>query len=211
MTDIEKMRQEMRDEWLTMLRNFNQPSHNPSWSSSTDIIQKLNMIAESAPNNRIFLPGSGSGNLIRASISHENGCIELQCGGIPEVVRPSILKLEYFASKPESSYLRLDCHELLPRIKSGESDRSTPYERVFEMSPGEYVDASQYYAENQNVGENARPVHAETTKRLMSRLLRGSFIIVGHSSNYNLAISTSDGRHGSMPGSDFRRLVESDF
>lgn len=192
--------------WLEVQRNLF-PAVIPSscsWTELDSIVKVLNKI--SAPNlNHMFFPTGGGIDLRGAKYSNEEGCIELDFGSIPRIIKPRVLYFESFVPYYNSSYFRLETYALSP---SGiYEEYLNPREELIELEPLEYLDSSswddgEFY--NKHTGEY-EPLPGNA--RRVIRIFRGSFAIFAKGSLYNRISETYDGRHDKMPASEFRAYI----
>lgn len=101
------MHDEFREKYLPRWENLiksifqgNVPEHF-EWSNIHDIVSTLNTIGSSDSLNHTFFASGGGLDLTGAIESHENGCIELNFGGLINILKPKKLMFEYF---PEGDF-----------------------------------------------------------------------------------------------------------
>jgi len=204
--DFGVFRREANAAWLKALQHATgkKDLSTRTWTDPKEIVEVLRAIG--VPNsNHMFFPTGGGNDLASATIAREAGCIELFCHGedgdrgSPEIVKPRSLTLNAIAGIPSMSYLRLELDELAP---SGVYDSvSNGREELTETEPLQYEDRSLW-----DDGEYV-PSH-----RLVTRWLRGSFVIFAKGSLYNAFDDywegdTYDGRHSKMDAAQFRKYV----
>lgn len=183
------------------------------WEDINDIINVLKVVCSYRNLNHTFFPGSGGMDLEDIRLSHEKGCIELDCQLI-EIVKPKRLLFESFGTDPEWNFFRLELDELEPSdvhkayVEREQDTKVYHRESVSEIYPGQYeeydiYDNRDYYKEiGYDIPETARHV---------TRWFRGTFVIFNKRSTYNMDSSTYDGRHNKMSTEEFREYIESNI
>lgn len=181
------------------------------WEDNEDIIKILKVIGSYDDMNHMFYPNGGGLDLEDARLSQEQGCIELDFGGLIDIVKPKRLIFESFGFDPEWNYFRLELDNLEPSDvykKDGKDDawyKEQMHESVSELYPAQYdnyelVEHKYDYREmGYDIPDSARQV---------SRWFEGSFVIFNKSSTYNHTSSTYDGRHNSMSTDEFRKYIQ---
>lgn len=164
------------------------------------IIHVLKMITSRRIANHVLLPGMGGLDLLDVEKANEEGCIYMYMQMQTILVRPKGLVIARYKDS-DWSFLLLETEEQQPLM-----ERHGEYEElVVEDAPGHYVpgDDAQYGVYNYDTGEKL----PKGSKKLF-RQLKGSFMIVPKSGNYNGITSTYDGRHDKMSAIELFRYVE---
>lgn len=172
------------------------------WTDIQDIVLILNKIGSSDALNHTFFASGGGLDLIDAIQSHEKGCIEINCNGLVNILKPKKLMFEYFLEGDyEWSYFRIVADNL-PSSNVYENLNSND-EELTELSPCNYVDRSVWDANEFN--GQPLPLNA----RVVIRILSGDLVIFNKASLYNTNPSTYDGRHSKYGVEGFRKHIES--
>ncbi|EEX40802.1 serine/threonine protein kinase [Vibrio furnissii] len=191
-------------EWFD-LQNQLFPAGTPSstsWTRLDDIVTILNKISDVRSLNHMFYPDGGGHNFIGAEKAKEDGFISIYVSKKScETLKPKKLTFESFGLNPQWDYFRLECdiveptgvYEKLPKLYSAEE--------LVEINPGEYIPRI-HWDENEYMGEPL-PGHAQ----VISRFMKGCFVIFSTRSRYNLTSSTYDGRHNKMSEAAFREYI----
>jgi serine/threonine protein kinase len=179
-----------------------------TWSDKDDIVKILKMVCSFDQLNHFFYPNGGGMDLKDVRLSHEDECIELDCGLI-DIVKPSRLIFESFNYNPEWNYFRLEIDNLKPiEVLNSEGIKTNvniyDHEVVSELSEGEYysykiLENREYYKKHYLITSYSRHV---------SRWFRGSFVFFCKTSIYNSIASTYDGRHNKMNTDEFRLYIQ---
>jgi len=154
------------------------------WVEERDVLKVLNDIGATPHRNHAFFPSGGGLDLTSARASHERGCVELDLQGLINVAKVQSLQMERFAGdlSGEWTYFRLN---LAPLAPSGiYPDLTFPFEELTEVRAGEYDERS--LSESPECPPGARVV---------TRWLKGAFVIFAKGSTYNHTSATYDGRH----------------
>lgn len=178
------------------------------FEKNDDIIYALNTISKLPNINHMFFPDGGGFDLKYVEKATEDGCITMNADGIFIVLKPKRLLIENISNDPVWSYIRLELDDLAPHEKPKEEspDEAIPpnfYERLTEISPGEYGNwiLGNYgkYANGERLPNGYRTIH---------RYLRGAFVFFPKSSIYNHTSATYDGRHNDTDSARFRMLIK---
>ncbi len=180
-----------------------------SWNNIKNIINILNIIGSIDNSNHTFLPQGGGLDLTGASGSMEESCIELNFGGMPDIIKPKSLFFESFGPKTEWAYFRLETCELEPSPISATNGiyqyNNASSEELTELESGMYIERSAwdnryYYAEDEEK-------NIPKTARLIKRVLNGSYVTFAKTSPYNRNPDTYDGRHNLTTLDEFRNQI----
>lgn len=211
----EENRREFREEslssWRDVVNQLSGTNSLVSWKSRSDILKVLKLVADKAPLNHTMHPGGGGLDLTGAVGSREENCIDLDFQGTTTIVLPISLTLVAPANDPlrEWAYFRLETGELKP---SGVYDDlgDLDYEEVLELRPGVYVERYHSDAGFYGHDEDGNEVPLPRGARVVSRVFRGSFVVVAKASTYNCDPENDayDGRHARMSPDEFRTYIE---
>jgi len=165
-------------EWISLQKNLF-PGIIPTqviWTELSDILNILNILGSSESLNHMFFPGGGGLDLEGAYPSHENGCIELNCG-YTEIIKPTRLIFQSFPGQYEWNYFRIETDGISP---SGVYNNLTyDHEEVTEIAPCRYI-ARHYWDQGTY---NGKPL--PETARVVSRHFKGNFLIFQKTSEFN--------------------------
>lgn len=163
------------------------------------IIHVLNKITTRKIANHVMLPGKGGLDLISAEKANEDGCIYLHLQWQTILLRPKELAIATFRDS-DWSFVLLETEEQEPI-----TDEHDEYdELIVEDYPAHYVSGkyAQYGVYDYDSGEKLPEGY-----KTMFRQLKGSFMIVPKTGNYNDITSTYDGRHTKMTPIELYRYV----
>lgn len=171
------------------------------WVDNQDIISILDKLGSSDTLNHAFFASSGGMDLITATKSHEEGCVEIHCSDLISIIKPKKLMFESFSEDDyEWAYFRIVLDDLART--NVYDDQRYDYEILTELSPGDYVERSVwddgYY--------KGRPLSEEA--RVVGRILTGDLVIFNKASLYKANPSTYDGRHAILGVEGFREHIE---
>lgn len=173
-----------------------------TWFNPDDIIHVPRQASKTDGLNHMFFPDGGGLTISAIDHSLESGSVRLDCD-LKFVVKPLKLTFESFGSGSSWSYFRLEADPVAPTGTDGAYLPESGYkETVCEISPGEYVaiDAWEY-------GEYEGEL-LPSSARLLTRYLKGSFVIFSTRSPYNLDSAAYDARHEKFGEDDFRRYIQ---
>ncbi len=171
---------------------------NCEWTNLDDIINVLNVIGSINNSNHMFYPTGGGLDVKSSKKSTESNCIEIFTG-LTDILKPKRLLFESF-DDPIWNYFRIETSELEPTGVYKEKDY--PSEELTEIETGKYINRS-YWDEGEYQGQKL-----PKTARVLTRHLKGSFVIFAKSSYYNRNSSTYDARHNKMSAEEFRAYIE---
>ena len=199
----DEFRNENLPKWENLLKSIF-PEAIPErheWTDNKDIISILQKIAASDTLNHVFLASTGGLDLVGASESNEEDCIEIHLTDLISVIKPEKLMFESFADGDyEWAYFRVVLDELART--NVYLDQRYDYEILTELTPGNYVERSVfddgYY--------KGRPFTEET--RVVGRILKGDLVIFNTASLYKANPDTHDGRHAIAGVEGFRDHIE---
>lgn len=205
-------------EWLHLIEDFERrnlvewteimqilfplgPPQSSRWTNVDTICAILNKVAKIPSLNHMFYPGGGGNTMTNVAPASEDGFIEIHAMGV-YLVSPKQLTFESFSADSHWNYFRLESN-VLPSIEYSDPDRDIYEEAFTEIQPGEY--GPYYLLENSYYD---REISLPKTARLVTRYIKGSFVIFSTRSPYNLETSTYDGRHNKMNEDEFRSYIE---
>lgn len=199
----EEFRNENLPKWENLIKSIfkEEIPERYEWEDNEDIILILNKIASTDTLNHVFFASSGGLDLISASESHEEGCIEIHCTDLISIVKPEKLMFESFSEGDfEWAYFRLVLDDLART--NVYLDQRYDYEILTELSPANYAERSVWddgYYKGRPLSEDARVV---------GRILTGDLVIFNKASLYKANPSTYDGRHAILGVEGFRDHIE---
>lgn len=164
------------------------------------MIKVLNMIANRKILNHVMLPDGGGLDLTYAEKANEEGCIYLHLQMQTILMRPKALVIATY-KKSDWNFIMLETEGQEPV-----TERHDVYDEVVvEDRPAHYVSGqyARYGVYDYDTGEKLPDGY-----KVLSRQLKGSFMIVPKQGYYNSITSTYDGRHSNMTGVDLYRYVE---
>lgn len=171
------------------------------WTDRHEIVVVLKTIGSIRNSNHMFYPRGGGLDVEGADISVEDNCIEIDTGGLIDIVKPTRLIFHSFKAEQQWNYFRLETADLKPSRVYETNDYSD--EELCELSPGNYV--SRVHWDEGEYREEKLPKSA----RVVTRHFRGSFVIFQKTSIYNKNSRTYDGRHNKMTDVEFRIHIQS--
>jgi len=169
-----------------------------SWSNREDIVKVLNLLGRMPNLNHMFVPTGGGIDLSSAEKAAEDGCIALNSFGT-DIVKPRKLIAESISKDYIWSYFRLELDILEPIFE----DIGFEYEELTEDIPGHYLSP---ICGNYGYYEDDLPL--PEGYRIVSRYLRGNYVIFLKTSIYNKINGTYDARHDKMNTEEFREYIE---
>jgi len=173
------------------------------WKDINKIVEVLNVVGTTPAYNHMIFSDTGGLDFNYAELAAEEGCIYLHTTfDFCFVVKPKCLCYEGFGENYRWNYFLLELDKMDPIIK--ESD-IVDYEYLVEDTPAHYVDATyvQY-----GVYDYDTEVPLPQGYKLVSRYLKGKFLIVMKDGPYNKISGTYDGRHGMCSSLKFREYIE---
>jgi serine/threonine-protein kinase len=184
----------------------NRPKSN-SWIKPDEIVEVLSHVVQENLNHCYFPTGGGM-DLEDVRPSAEEGCIELiWTGRMAAIIRPRILQFEYFPGFPSLSYFRIEADLLKP---VGGIEPDAMYERLTEISPGEYREAWVWDSGCLGCDESGAEIPLPDDARKISRYFRGSFAVFAKGSLYNRLsdpCDAYDANHHKLGAKDFREFI----
>ena len=197
--DFDKRNSREWEELLSLLFPLSVPQR-AVWTDLDSIVTVLNEIGKIPSLNHLFFPTGGGNTITGACRAGEEGFIEFQAIGA-NLLKPRKLSFESFGHKAFWNYMRLEADEVDPTgTYDLQPDAYSEY--LTEVEPGHYENAN--LLEYREFGEDDLP----DTARLVTRHLRGSFVIFSTRSAYNLNSATYDARHEKMGEVGFRNYIK---
>jgi hypothetical protein len=191
-----------RQDWIGIQQKLF-PSGLPEkceWTDKNEIVNVLRTIGSIKNSNHMFYPRGGGLDVEGAGLSSEKDCIEIDTGGLIDILKPSRLIFHSFKNEePQWNYFRLETLELKP---SGIYDNEDYDEELCELTSGEYISRA-YWDEGKY---NGKKLPSEA--RVITRHFGGSFVIFQKTSIYNRNSRTYDGRHNKMTDEEFRNYIQ---
>lgn len=188
--------------WENFINEFfsNDIPERAEWTSSIEIMEILNRIGCSEIHNHTFFPSGGGLDLSGATSSHLPGILEVNFGQSIHYIKP---KKIIFHSFPDADYewfyFRLETDALPPSGVYAELDLD--YEELVELGPSQYINRVHW-----DSGEyNGRRL--PQSARLVTRELKGDFVIFSKASLYNQNSGTYDARHNRMSDEEFKDYI----
>jgi serine/threonine-protein kinase len=169
------------------------------WTDLEKIVQVLNYLGSIDNLNHMLFPDGGGMDMIGARLGMEEGTIDLIVEEkIGLIVKPKRLIFENLGFDWEWNYFRLETGGLEP---TGIEEPYRNCEHLVEIRPMEYNE-HRFWDEGEYRGEKL-----PSSARLVSRFMRGDFVIFQKTSMYNRIPSTYDGRHNQMNADEFRNYI----
>lgn len=169
------------------------------WEDLDDIVHILNLIGSIPALNHMFYPAGGGMDLEGAKRGSEPNTIELIIDvNYVDLIKPKRLIFESFNTDAQWNYFRLETDKLEP---TGIRDEHHGSEELVEIEPVHYIDRS-YWDDGYYEGEKI-----PSSARLVTRYMKGDFVIFSKKSFYNHASSTYDGRHNQLDSDEFREYI----
>ena len=141
-------------------------------------------------------------DILGARLGNEENTIELVIEErIVYVLRPKRLMFESFGFDWEWNYFRLESENLEPLIDIDFAQKYH-YEGLVEIEPGHYIEMV-YWDRGEYKGQEL-----PCESRLVSRYIRGDFVIFQKTSMYNRIHATYLGIHNKMNSEEFRNYIE---
>lgn len=195
-------------DWATAINQAfgDAPPRSEQWTDLDTMLHVLSLFMGQNLNHTM-LPGSGGLDMESISRSPEPGCLEFcPANRLANTFRPAVLFFEHFRESPWNSFFLLETQSLRP---CGVYDDSNgEYEEVVELSPGEYIERSHHDTGILDYDEDGREIPLPRTSRIVSRHMRGKFLIVAKRSIWNRVSSTYDGRHNRMTAQQIRKQIQ---
>ena len=167
--------------------------------------------------NHTMLPTSGGMDMNAIGSSPEPGCLEFshsnQFYAYTYTFRPAVLLFEYFPESPPNSFFLLETQQLQPcgvyKKNSGNSEEVD--ETVVEFAPAKYIDIACLDTGILGYNEEGDEIPLPLTMRIVSRYMKGKFLVVAKRSIWNNNPATYDGRHNQMTAEEIRTVIQRNF
>lgn len=175
-----------------------------TWHKPQEIADILNRLCTVSNLTHVFFPGHGGLDIVNAKLSLEEGCLELNFGGV-EIVKPKRLVFETFGDDFQWNYFRLELDSLEPcRLNDDDvQEAEDRREELAELSPASYYPVDILKNRPNYKSQYFIPYGA----RIVRRWFGGNFVIFSKRSYYNLASQTYDGRHDRFDSDGFRDYI----
>lgn len=218
---LEQFHEESRAMWDATITAVAGPGAGSKvvWRDKKAIAAALAPFMGQAKNHAHF-PTGGGHDFLDVRASAEPGCLEFKVSeGTAYVMKPRKLTLERLDSEG-NSFLLLELDELEPsgvydRDDDDDDDRNDRdddedrgSEELLELSPGEYVDRSQWDRGFLGYDADGDEIPFPNDARVVVRWFRGKVLFVGKGSLWNGDPGTYDGRHDRMTVAQIRRVIE---
>lgn len=170
------------------------------WTGIDEICAVLRLAVDSKNLNHMFIPTGGGMDLTKVEFAAEPGFIRLELG-MEFILKPRCLNFEAFGPGSPWNYFRLEAEQVSPTGIPGAVTLDEMEELLCELTPGNYVSSSSL-----DEGEHDHAPLPKTA-RLITRALKGAFVIFAKRSWYNLVPGTYDARHQLMSAEEFRNYI----
>lgn len=169
------------------------------WEQIDGIAEILNYLGSIDSLNHMHLPNRGGMDLLGATLGAEPGTIELNVGDrTVYVVKPNRLIFENLDFDWEWNYFRLETGGLNPKRRV-RIRHNCQY--LVEIAPKKYISRERW----EQATEQGQEYSSEY--RLISRYMKGDFLILQKTSLYNSSGYTYDGKHNQMGTDEFRQYI----
>ncbi len=177
------------------------------WEDRNAIVEVLNLIGKMSMNH-MFFPISGGNDLMGASLSHIENCIELYTSTSTKgynLVKPKVLTFNSFPNY-NFNYFRLEIAGIQP---SGVYKDKYNVEEIVEIEKNKYIDR-RYWDE----GEYQEESLPQESRLQCRHLNEGAFAIVSKTSLYNRIKKPVDhynGTHDKMTPDQFYEYIKQSY
>lgn len=176
------------------------------WNSPQDIVVILKEITYFKHINHLFFE-SGGLDFNDATLSNEEGYIELNCGDLIHKLKPKSLRFESFRI-PNWNYFLLELDSISQDISLNSSISMEYYDNlieVIEITPGKYIpDWCHYY--NRDMTSENKEILPETARRI-TLCSNGKYIFCSKTGKYNKESSTYNGYQQFFSCENFRDFI----
>ncbi len=195
-----------------------------NWSDPKDIIQQLTPFM-GLNRNHTLLPGGGGNDMESIDFAKEEGCLEFcLTSRFVSVFKPDVLHFEFFPKSQLNSFFLLEAKEI-PRSQRGffffffgtknfpssggdDHKNDLSYEEGGESNPQDDIERFDYDPETIMDNDGEGEPGLKKTNHVVSRYLRGRFLIVAKKSIWNRTCATYDGRHNNMTVQQIRERIQ---
>lgn len=184
-------------EWKSILETIfggSIPEHY-EWTLLHEISKTIDKLGGKNLNHMLY-PDGGGLDILGCEIStNYRNLLEINVGGIPSICKPDKLVFDSISNDPEWSYFRLELQEMESSNVYEDSSREEKiWEELYEIAPNEFEAYSEY------------PSYEGS--RHITRVLKGTLLIIPKSCFYNSIPSTYDGRHSRCTHVMFREYMK---
>lgn len=199
LTDFQE---QSRDAWVRAIQSVSGPTPPTSmvWTDHFDIEKVLKRFL-GRNKNHTHLPTGGGHDFWSVEFSEEEDCLYFATsdrGGC--LMKPEKLLLEYISESPAESFLYLEGLPIKPALHAG----ARGSEEVVDLGGGKYIDRT-HWDQNTYGHDNEEPLPEYA--RLVTRFLRGNFMIVCKGSLWNGSPHTYSGEHDRMTVQQIRSVI----
>lgn len=166
------------------------------WTNREQIAEVLKLISSFHSLNHMFMPTKGGMDINKVDLAAEEGCIAID----DIILKPKRLVYENIGNDFKWGYFRLEANTLNEIFGEGYEGY---FESITEITPGEY---GSWILGNYGRYENGDKLPAGYN--IVSRYLKGNFVIFSKSSIYNEISGTYDARHELCSRDAFREYIE---
>lgn len=172
-----------------------------TWEDPVEIVRVMNVLSLLPLTSHLFFPDKGWMEYQKVEIGTEAGCLDIYTDIMIYRVKLGCLQFESFY-QPYWNYLMLEA-EPLETVVGDQCDEFS--ELVIEDKPGCFVSAKDvmYGVYDYDSGKKLPDNY-----KILTRYLKGKFLVVLKSGPYNRISSTIDGRHANCTSDEFRRYIE---
>ena len=176
-----------------------------SWTSVDSIVKVLTLVVENRQFNHLYLPGGGGDDLTGGTKALEPGFLSLVADSTEFMIRPKIMRFEYFVQMPSLSYFWIECNET---DKTG-IDRCSDYhrEKLVMLDDGSYYDRDVLEVGHIGYDVNFDEIPLPKSFKTNSRYVRGSFVLFCKCSSYDSDPSSYSGLHDKKTSDQFREYI----
>lgn len=151
--------------------------------------------------NHTHLPTGGGLDFEDVEFSEEEDCLFFVTSDRSGcLMKPDKLLLEYISESPAESFLYLEGLPIKPALHAG----ARGSEEVVDLGGADYIDRT-HWDQNTYGHDNEEPLPEDA--RLITRFLRGNFMIVCKGSMWNNSPHTYSGEHDGMTVKQIRSII----
>ena len=170
------------------------------WYTIDSISKILKHVCKYSQYNHLHFPDFGGHDLKNIHSAHEQDCICLTLGGYYYILKPKALYLENFSNNSLWNYFILEL-DVLDAI----TNQNEYQEELVEDCTGNYIVCpdAHYGVYDYDSGKKL-----PQNSRLITRFLKGNFLLVSKASVYNQNIADYNGGHSKLTLMEFRKKME---
>ncbi|MGK9269196.1 serine/threonine protein kinase [Bacillus inaquosorum] len=233
MSDYQEMKAEQSELWRKLAEDiFKEKVNNvQTFKNLNEIVYILSRVGQSTAHNYTFTPSGGGNELADASLSLEQGRLELKFdGNSVEIIEPVSLTFNPIGSNPDWWYYRINTKSFDPsgvykkiNIDVNENNSTEAYksaedkeqerllslygEPVLEIAPKEYIDISYQEQGYLDYDEDGNEIPLPANARIIQRRHNGGdFVIFPKFSPYSTH-TEFDGGHSKVKDEEFRSFI----